>query len=232
MEPDRDTRSSIDLSRIDGQLIDGLAFCTKVYSIYDKAAASVGGVSALRLLKTREHKRLLEELLPMARYVLARYQEGVRLAVKFRSGSQPYDAELKLSGPLLIVLLPNDALLEVTTVVHENQHLHRQLVDSQGWAASPEALFKDKQTGTIRSEPRARLVPEVIIEWAGRISESIAAKAAKNYPPSTILIVNVVPTMILERWLFEQLITQVKDKGVVHPFLEVFIVERYCSAFV
>ncbi len=63
-------------------------------------------------------KKLVEELIPIARYVQARYREGRRLKVRWLSGSQPYDAVLWSSG--LIVAhrcAPRKVLLEVTVLI-------------------------------------------------------------------------------------------------------------------
>ena len=85
-------RKPLDLSALDDRLLDGLKFCLKVYDLFDQVRSEPDGLGKIRLLKTKREKRLLEELLPIAQYIQARYRAGNRLKVRWLSGSQPYDA--------------------------------------------------------------------------------------------------------------------------------------------
>jgi hypothetical protein len=82
----------LDLSTFDGRLLDGLNFCRDVYELFNQTRASPGGIGKLRLRPSKNEKRLIEELIPLARYVQARYREGRRIKVRWLSGSQPYKA--------------------------------------------------------------------------------------------------------------------------------------------
>jgi hypothetical protein len=72
--------------------VDGLDFCGKVYDLFDQVRGGPDGIAKLRLRPTKNEKRLIEELIPIARYMQARYREGHRIKVHWFSGSQPYDA--------------------------------------------------------------------------------------------------------------------------------------------
>jgi hypothetical protein len=72
-------RHKVNLSTFDGQLLDGLDFCRKVYDLFDQVQAEPG-IEELRRRSTKGAKRLNEELLPIASCVLARYRVG-RLSV-------------------------------------------------------------------------------------------------------------------------------------------------------
>lgn len=75
-----------------------LDFCRKVYDFFDQVQRGPDGIAKLRLRKTKNEKRLIEELIPIARYVQARYREGRRIKVRWFGGSQPYDAIFWWSG--------------------------------------------------------------------------------------------------------------------------------------
>src|SRR5438045_3358322 len=94
-------RDQLDLSTFDGKLLDGLRFCCQVYDLFDQVSSEPDGVAKLRLRPTKVEKRLVEELIPIARYVQARYREGRRIKVRWFSGSQPYDAILWSCGSLV-----------------------------------------------------------------------------------------------------------------------------------
>ena len=91
-------KKKLDLSTFDGRLLDGLNFCRKVYELFNQSRAGANGIANLRLRPTKLEKRLIEELIPLSRYVQARYREGRRIKIRWLSGSQPYDATLLLSG--------------------------------------------------------------------------------------------------------------------------------------
>ena len=95
------TKRHLDLSTFDGRLLNGLDFCRKVYDLLDQVRGEPDGIAKLRLRPTRKEKRLIEELIPIARYVQARYREGRRIKVRWLSGSQRYDAILLSSGALV-----------------------------------------------------------------------------------------------------------------------------------
>jgi hypothetical protein len=116
------TRQRLDLSTFDGQLLDGLDFCRKVYDLFDQVQNGPDGIAKLRLRSSKNEKRLVEELIPIARYVQARYREGRRIKVRWLSGSQPYDAVLWSSGGLVEHhMAAKKVLVEVTTAVHQRR---------------------------------------------------------------------------------------------------------------
>jgi hypothetical protein len=67
------------LADFDNHLMNGLDFCKKAYSLFEEIRMSPNGVETLRLRKGRLEKKLLEELLPIARYIQARYSHGRQL---------------------------------------------------------------------------------------------------------------------------------------------------------
>jgi hypothetical protein len=91
-------RGRLSLSTFDGRLLDGLKFCKSAYDMFNQVRSGPDGISRLRMRPTKEEKRLTEELIPIARYVQTRYTVGRQIKVRWRSGSQPYDAVLLSSG--------------------------------------------------------------------------------------------------------------------------------------
>ena len=95
-------RKPLDLSALDDRLLDGLRFCTKVYDLFDQIRClEPDGLGKIRLLSSKREKRLLEELLPIAQYIQARYHVGNRLKVRWLSGSRPYDAIIWTPLPMV-----------------------------------------------------------------------------------------------------------------------------------
>jgi hypothetical protein len=114
----------LDLSTFDGKLLDGLFFCRLVYDLFDQIQNGPDGVERLRLRKTKTDKRLVEELLPLAAYVQARYRPVLRLKVRWLGGSQPYDAILLSSGGLVSHgMAPRRIPIEITGSMHPKRIL-------------------------------------------------------------------------------------------------------------
>jgi len=138
------------LSTFDGQLLDGLDFCRKVYDLFDQVKAGPDGIEKLRLRPTKLEKRLVEELIPIARYVQARYREGRRIKVRWFCGSQPFDAVLWSSGDLVKhKMARRKVVIEVTTSVHANEYLTRRLLHERGGSFGVKGILRDKRTGAI-----------------------------------------------------------------------------------
>jgi hypothetical protein len=188
----------MDLSTFDGRLLDGLSFCRKVYAFFDQVKNGPDGIEKLRLLKTKNEKRLVEELIPIAHYVQAHYQEGHRIKVRWFSGSQRYDGVLLSSGILVEkALLPKRSLLEVTTAVHQNEHLVRQLINEGGASFGVKSISRDKKTKKIVSAPHVHRGNELANDLAAQILERLRDKGGKNYSPETILVVNCVTNSLI-----------------------------------
>lgn len=173
-------------------------------------------------------KRLVEELIPIAHYLQARYREGRRIKIRWFSGSQPYDAILWSSGSLVEHrMAPRKVFVEVTTSVHQNEHLARRLLQERSGSFGVKGISRDKKTGVIASKPYVHSNDELPIDLAGQILERIKSKSAKNYSPSTILIVNCITnTLILEpEW--NNAIKRVTQDQL--DFREVFLIDLLTS---
>jgi hypothetical protein len=108
------------------------------------------GKSRLRMLKSKTEKRLVEELIPIARYIQYRYHEAYRVKVRWNGGSQRHDAVLLGSGVWVNHGLAAKRLaVETTMSMHPNEYLVRENVDKGGASFGPETTKRDKKTGKI-----------------------------------------------------------------------------------
>jgi hypothetical protein len=216
----------LDLSTFDGRLLDGLNFCRGVYELFNQTRASPDGIAKLRLRPTKLEKRLIEELIPIARYVQARYREGRRVKVRWLSGSQPYDAVLLSSGTFVEKgYTPRKLVVEVTTSVHQSDYLARELLDKQGHAFGVKGISRDKKTRTIVSEPYVVTNGERETDLATQIIDRIKSKSAKGYDPDTVLIVYCVPNGLTFDDEWDEAVKRVMQAEAHHAFREVFLIE-------
>ena len=216
----------VDLSILDGQLLDGLDFCREVYDLFDRIQQAPDGVTRLRKRQGTE-KKLIEELIPIARYVQARYREGRRLKVRWLSGSQPYDAVLWSRGEIVTHrCAPRRVLLEVTSSMHENEYLARQLLMTKGGSFGVKGISRDMKTGEVKSEPHVHRNDEIESDLAAQILARIAEKAAKHYPWNTVLVIQCFcnSLTLLSEW--EDAIQRVAAAKPYIPFREVFLIEN------
>ena len=214
------------LSTFDTRLIDGLEFCRKVYDLFDQTRREPVGISKLRLRSTKNEKRLLEELIPIARFVQARYQEGRRIKVRWFSGSQPYDAILWSSGGLVTNgMAHRRQLVEVTTSVHPDDHLSREELDKKGMSWGAKQIRRDKRTKQIESEPYVYHNEERSVDLANQILKCLHSKSAKNYPAGTVLIVNCDSEGLLLHDEWGAAVERVEQARAHLAFREVFLVE-------
>jgi hypothetical protein len=223
-------RQQFDLSTIDGQLLDGLDFCRRVYDLFHQVQAGPDGIARPRLRPTKSEKRLIEELLPIASYVQARYRVGRRIKVRWFSGSQPYDAILWSSGGLVEHRMARRRLfIEVTTSVHQNDYLARRLLHEQGGSFGAKGISRDKKTGDIVSKPHVHTPDELAADLAGQMIERLRTKSAKGYSPGTVLIVNCVPNSLILASEWNDAIERVTKAQMHLAFLEVFLIEPVMS---
>jgi hypothetical protein len=219
----------VDLSTFDGQLLDGLDFCREVYDLFDHIQKQPDGVARLRK-RAGVEKKLIEELIPIARYVQARYREGRRLKVRWLSGSQSYDAELWSWGALVThKCAPRKVLLEVTGSMHENEYLARQVLMTKGGSFGVKGISRDRKTGEVKSEPHVHTNNEIEADLATQIVARIAEKAAKNYPRNTVLIIQCFCNSLTLLTEWEDAIKRVEDAKPQIPFREVFLIENVNS---
>lgn len=212
------------LADFDNHLINGLDFCRRAYGLFEQIRRSSNGVERLRLRKSKLGKKLVEELLPIARYVQARYSHGRQIKVRWKDGTQNYDARLLSAGALVDVhLSPRSQYVEVTTAVHENDHIARSILNKNGCVFGVKGIQKDLQTGKYISGPYVCANRELSEDLAQKILERIKVKTKIKYPADTTLIVQCFLDTLFFEDEWDYAIQKVKDNGVEHRFREIFL---------
>jgi hypothetical protein len=178
------------LATFDDQFLDGLHFCKKAYDLFEDIRSDGSGSSKLRMRATDVEKKLLEEILPICKYVQANYRTGRYISVRWMAGNQQYDAEIHQVGAYIDKgHFPSHAFLEVTCAMHPNDYLSRELLDKQGFAFSAEGIKRLKDR-SIESTPVVHSNQDFVERLAQQILNRISDKAAKPYPVNTSLIVS------------------------------------------
>lgn len=220
------------LTQFDGQLLDGLDFCARVYAVFESIRNSPDGASRLRMRPTRVEKRVLEELLPICAYVQATYRPGLYMSVRWIDGPQTYHAETQQRGAHVAESnYPANAFIEVTSAVHPNDYLVRERLDTVGFAFSPTGVRR-LEDGSIESVPVGHSNRSFVADFAGIVLDQIAKKEAKRYPQNTTLIVQCTLSLpyMPEEW--DDLVARIKQQMPPSQFREVCLYDptgRYSS---
>jgi hypothetical protein len=223
-------KQPLGLSTFDDQLLDGLEFCRKVYDLFDQVQNGPDGIAKLRLRPSKNEKRLVEEPSPS----LATCKHATAKAAASRyAGSvvrSPMTLSSRSSGGLVEHhMAPKKLFIEVTTAVHQNDHLARRLLHQRGGSFGVKGISQDKKTGEIISKPHVHSNDELPTDLADQIIERLSSKSAKPYPPGTVLIVNCFANSLILDPEWDQAIERVKKAHVHRPFREVFLIETVMS---
>ncbi|MGH9437981.1 MAG: hypothetical protein ACRD22_08805 [Terriglobia bacterium] len=222
-----------DLKGLDDCLLDGLEFCKRVYELFDQVKSEPEGIEKLRLRPTNREKKLLEELLPIANYIQARYFAANRIKIRWINGSQQYDAILW--SPLMMVRnagVPRKLFLEVTTSAHKNDYLARRLLHEDGGSFGAKSIHRDRTTRKPVSTPYVIVNDEGIDDLARQIASRLTEKGQKNYPCNTVLIINCIADGVVLDSEWNDAIARVKAMNLHNSFREVFLIEhvgRHCA---
>ena len=123
-------------------------------------------------------------------------------------------------------LAPKKLFVEITTAVHENDYLAQRELNDEGFSVGPKLISRDTKTGRITSELCISNCYERCEEVACYIRDRIKDKAAKGYPPGTVLIVNCVPTgLIVDDPEWKTAFDPVRETAEATGFAEIFLYE-------
>ncbi len=218
--------SELDLSEFDGVLMEGLTFCTKTYDLFEKIRALPDGPSRLRMRPTDVEKKLLEELMPIAKYVQDNHRPGRYFSVERHGGNQGFDARVVQRGSYVCEnYFPADSYIEVTCAVHENDHLMRERLETEGGAFGMEGLRRVKIEGvrSVVSEVVGYTNQGFIDKFMGITIQAIENKRSKSYPDNTTLIVQCRLNTLYLRHEWELLIARLSESVKVAPFREIYL---------
>lgn len=225
--------STSPLLQFDGELIDGLKFCAMTYTLFEQLRSIENGPSRLRMRATEIEKKLIEELLPICKFVQAKYRAGRYISVRWVNGSQQFDAEVVQSGAHVQQgYFPESAYLEATCVMHPNDYLSRELIDTRGGAFGLDGIRRLKN-GQIESKPVTRRNHEFIHSYSKLVLKQIGKKADIKYPSETTLIVQCSLNTLYTPEEWEVLVAEVRSGQSEHQFREIFmydtVFEYSCS---
>jgi hypothetical protein len=168
----------------------------------------------------------VEELLPIAQYIQARYRVGNRMKIRWLSGSQPYDAIIWT--PLTLVKhggIPRKIFLEVTTSTHEYAHIARKMLHETGGSFGAKSIQINKKTRIPESAPYVYTNDEPISDLTLQIIGRLADKAQKHYPANTVLIVNCNANSLILPDEWGDSIRRVESFDIHKSFRELFLIE-------
>jgi len=218
--------STSQLTSLDGKLLDGLKFCSEVYALFRTIRATPAGVSRLRRRKSRVEKKLIEELLPITKYVQLRYRLGRYISVKWTDGNQQCDAEIRQEGGLVNPnYYPAKGYIEVTGSMHRNDHLARELLDTGRPVFGLEGIRRVKG-GTIESVPVGHSGRDFIESYAKILRERVLAKAQLPFPKNTTLIIRCDLNTVYMPDEWDDLVEKVRPTVPPRPFIEVFLYDE------
>jgi hypothetical protein len=175
------------LQSLDDHFLDGLKFCSQVYEIFEKVRTTPEGLEALRMRRGK-CKKLVEELLPICKYIHGKYRPGRYISVRWKDGNQKYDAELRSVGEYVSLgFYPASSFIEVTCAVHPNDYLAREHLNVGGAVFGLGGLARTKDH-KVSSIPLAQNGDDFIYKYADLVLNELAKKAAKSYPEKTTLV--------------------------------------------
>ena len=219
----------LSLTQFDGQVLDGLEFCSKAYALFEQIRSETDGPARLRGRSTRLEKKLLEELLPICKYVQASYRPGRYMSVRWIDGGQQYDAELLQSGAYVAQgYYPAAGFLEVTCTMHPKEYLLRELLDKKGSAFGLEGIRRLKG-GEIESVPVLHRNREFIDSYATLIMSQIAKKVAIPYPENTTLVVQCTLNRLYMPDEWGELMTLIRAALPQSRFREIYLYDTICQ---
>lgn len=223
--------SDDELEPFNDKKIDGLEFCRMVYALFDKICREPDGEHVLRERRGAV-KKLVEELLPICRYVQTFYGAGQYLSVRWVNGNQSFDAKIEARGLMIDHLMwPQISTIEVTQAMHANEHLMRELLNTKGGGFGLDGLTPGKgkrNSRQIESVPTSYTNQSYIADMCTIIFGAIQAKIVKledgDYPEGTTLIVDCSLTTVFLPAEWEQLIEMLTRIVPKNNFERIFLI--------
>ena len=210
------------LDAVDGQFLDGLEFCALVYKIFEDLRQTENGPHEIRGRRGKS-KKLVEELLPICKYLQMRYRPGRYIAVKWVDGNQRYDAELRSTGAYVTHgYYPENSFIEVTCTVHPKDYLAREHLGSGGTVFGLDGLERTKDH-RVTSTPTIQIGEEFIYRYAELVLKEIAKKARKPYPKLTTLVVQCSLNRLYTPGEWAKLLTLIGANKPSTEFTEIFM---------
>lgn len=221
------------LAPLHDSLHDGLRFCAKVYEIFERIRVSPDGPDRLRMRASDTEKRVIEELLPICKYLQTKYRAGRYISIRWLQGSQQFDGILEQRGWYVEQgYFPTACHVEVTSAVHSNDYLSRELLTKSGVAYGVEGLSRTKSRA-IASQPVVHTNSEHVDAFVPIVLTQISKKAAIAYPEGAVLIIRCSLNTLYTPDEWQELCGKVQIALPQHSFREIFLCEPvfdYCAS--
>jgi hypothetical protein len=212
------------LAQFDGHLLDGLAFCSQVYALYESIRGGPDGVARMRMRPYRVDKKLLDELMPICRYVQASYRPGRYISVRWADGNQQCDAEIRQRGAYVgHNFYPAKGYLEVTCTMHPKEYLSRELLEKKGGGFGVEGMRRLKG-GDIESVPVGYSNMDFVDAYAELLLKQVAKKTRAPFPRNTTLIIQCTLNLLPyspDEWSL--LLSKVRPTLLKTSFREIYL---------
>lgn len=199
--------------------MDGMEFVQLTYDCLNHARAHHDAF----LLRRGPIKKLIDEALPTAQYILNCYSPIRQFDILWRNNDQDGDAVLINRGILVEEnAIPKRTILEITLALHQNDYLRREH-NAQGEVAYSALTTSRDSTGEIVSTPYVYTNSEHQETMAKLVIARIQAKSKKAYANNTELLVAAFPDsfFIGEEWTI--FIDLIREKLVKLNFANLFI---------
>jgi hypothetical protein len=210
------------LSEFNGVIIDGLEFCKRTYKLFEKIRTSPDGPDRLRKRYSLVERKLIAELLPICKYLQVNYTAGRYISIRWIDGNQSFDAELHQSGVFVDMgYYPSLAYLEVTTAMHKNEYLLRQLLCENVPVFTVDGISKTKE-GPI-SKPVLYSSTEHVDKFFPIILKTITKKTKILYPNDTSLVIDCYLNTLYMPDEWDLLVSKIKENMPKHHFKEIIL---------
>jgi hypothetical protein len=211
------------LAQFDGHLLDGLTFCSHVYALYESIRSSPDGVTRMRIRPNRVDKKLLDELMPICRYVQDSYRPGRYISVRWTDGNQQCDAEIRQHGAYVGQnFYPAKGYLEVTCTMHPKEHLNRELLEKRGSSFGLEGIRRLKGR-EIESLPVGYSNSDFVDAYSELVLKQVAKKTRVPFPRDTTLIIQCTLNLPYTPDEWALLLSKVQPTLLKTSFREIYL---------
>lgn len=186
-----DRVTQLSLESFHEKWLNAYNFSRRAHVAFRQLRSSKDGMTKIR---KREHglpKKLIEEILPLARFAMLHMSPENDLRVRWVDGSQSFDAQFKdLGYGATAGRFPKSGFIEVTSAYHPNSYVGRKLMNEGRGFWGLDGLSVDRKSGQILAAPAVRTSLSAADQMAEIAMRQIERKARIEYPKGKTLIVD------------------------------------------
>lgn len=222
----------ITLDSFHNKWLVGFSFCQKAYKLFNQIKSETTGLERLRMRQSELEKKLIEEILPLAKFVQIKTRPGNELKIKWMNGNQQFDACFVQFGSYVDngFSIPKGHI-EVTGVYHPNHYLAKKLLNNGETFFGYDGLVRDKKMKTIHSTPVVRKGLEFAENMATLAIGQIKKKSEISYPDDTILIVECSLANYYYEHEWHHFLSNVRENMLSHSFKEILLYDSLVGQY-